>query len=942
MRFANENRGHHLKELLFSWVSFLVANPIRLYGALAALLLVTFLVGAWYGQRGTTQPGSKGERKILYYVDPMNPAHTSPEPGLAPCGMKMEPVFADEVGQTPDKPLLPGAVKVTPQKQQLIGVKVAQVEKAPYTHHLRVLGKVAADETLVYRLNAAVNGWIIDTFDKATGSVVNKDEVLATYYSPDFLAAQQSYIFALNQLDRLEPTGGPEPPEQFSLIRLNLHRSFDALENLGMSLLQINELSRTRQYSENILLVAPATSFILARNVSPGQRFDKGTEWYRLADLSRVWIMADLYEHEAQYIHPGDKVVVRYPYQEKMFSATVSDVPPQFDPATRTLRVRLVTDNPGYHLRPDMFVDATLPIHMPPAITVPVDAILDSGFKKTVFVDRGQGYFEPRQVETGWRLGDRVEVTQGLSPGEKIVISGNFLIDSESRMKLAAAGMLGEVNQDPVCGRNLDETKARAAGHFKEIDGKTYYFCSSQCQKTFEMVPERYASQKGQASGLQSAKHGPENSDTRGEAKAPEKPNCCPAAPKARDPVCGMEIEAAKAKEAGHQSDVGDKTYYFCRDYCKEQFDKDPQRYQGQETSAQKKAGEIIGKSAAAPDRSVETAKTPAMASGNESASYETSGVAGASPNKITKDPVCGRAVEVAESEAAGWKTEHRGKTYYFCRDSCKMYFDKKPDFYASGPDVAKTQALPHPFHHFVGKMDDYSGRLILDPDPKAPTNRISSLAEGETAKDPVCGMNVGERLAQGMGLKSEYQGKTYFFCSKKCKEMFDQNPEQRTGKIASTLDQGMTKGPLTQGMTSSSIQTHPEPESQVPGAQGQGTAEKVQSQEMTSDSKQTRAMHESKKMGAQGKINVPKQKHQKSRPGTMKDPVCGMEVEIGKARESGRQSVQGNRAYFFCSDKCKLQFEKNPKDFLKNAGEGRPHAQHKPSGAPTGGHPHD
>jgi YHS domain-containing protein len=210
-----------------------------------------------------------------------------------------------------------------------------------------------------------------------------------------------------------------------------------------------------------------------------------------------------------------------------------------------------------------MFMDVNLPVHLPAAITVPVDALLNSGLKNTVFVDRGQGYFEPRQVETGWRLGDRVEVTQGLSPGEKIVVSGNFLIDSESRMKLAAAGMLGEVNQDPVCGRNLDETKARAAGHFKEIDGKTYYFCSPKCQQQFEMVPERYASREDQASEPQIAKQESEVSGVKGEAQPSQTPSCCPAATKARDPVCGMEIEAAKAKESGHQSDFSDKNVLF-------------------------------------------------------------------------------------------------------------------------------------------------------------------------------------------------------------------------------------------------------------------------------------------------------------------------------------------------------------------------------------------
>ena len=208
-------------------------------------------------------------------------------------------------------------------------------------------------------------------------------------------------------------------------------------------------------------MVAPTPSFIIARNVSPGQRFEKGTEWYRLADLSQVWILADLYENEAEYIRPGEKVQVTYPYQKRNFQATVSQVLPQFDPTTRTLKVRLEMANPDFALRPDMFVDVEFPITLPPAISVPVDAVLDSGLKKTVFIERGDGYFEPRQVETGWRLGDRVQVLNGLQPGEKIVVSGNFLIDSESRMKLAAAGMYGEVSQDPVSRTYVERRQSR-------------------------------------------------------------------------------------------------------------------------------------------------------------------------------------------------------------------------------------------------------------------------------------------------------------------------------------------------------------------------------------------------------------------------------------------------------------------------------------------------
>ena len=170
----------------------------------------------------------------------------------------------------------------------------------------------------------------------------------------------------------------------------------------------------------------------------------------------------------------------------------MSTVLPQFDPATRTLKVRLEADNPGYVLRPDMFVDVELPVTFPPAIVVPAAAVLDLGMRKTVFVARGDGFFEPRQVETGWRFGNRVEIVKGLDPGERIVVSGNFLIDSESRMELAASGKYGTLARDPVCGSDVAVKKAEKTGRASVYKGKLYYFSSAECKQQFDRNPDRY------------------------------------------------------------------------------------------------------------------------------------------------------------------------------------------------------------------------------------------------------------------------------------------------------------------------------------------------------------------------------------------------------------------------------------------------------------------
>ena len=270
-----------------------------------------------------------------------------------------------------------------------------------------------------------------------------------------------------------------------------------------MSERQVEELRASRQIAQKIHIVSPAHAFVLARNVGPGQRFEKGSELYRLADLSRVWILADLFEREGQDIRPGQIASVTQPYRGKSFTAKVSDVPPQFDPATRTLKVRLEAENPGFGLRPEMFVDVEFAVRYAPTLTVPIEAVLDSGLRQTVYVETQPGVFEPRKVETGRNLGDSVEIVAGLAAGERIVVSGNFLIDSESRMKAAVAGVRGDSSKDPICGMDVDETSARAAGKTSQHGGLAYFFCSEGCKKEFDANPGKHAvaSKNGGAPG---------------------------------------------------------------------------------------------------------------------------------------------------------------------------------------------------------------------------------------------------------------------------------------------------------------------------------------------------------------------------------------------------------------------------------------------------------
>ncbi len=365
-------------------------------------------------------------------------------------------------------------------------------------------------------------------------------------------------------LDRFE-SSEKETKAQIEVTNASIDSYRVSLRNLGMSEHQIDEMTRTRQGVDEIEIRATEQGFIIARNISLGQRFERGTELYRIADLSHIWVLADVFENESEYFKPGINARVILPNQKKAFHARVSNTIPQFDAASRTLKIRLEVDNPGFLLRPEMFVDVELPVTFPRAITIPVDAVRYSGMKKTVYMDLGKGFFEPRDVETGWRFGDRVEIVRGLLPGERIVVSGNFLIDSESRMRAAASGVLGPMQKDAVCGMDVDEGKANTEGKTSEYGGTKYYFCSITCKQQFDRDPEHFL-KKPRARVNQGA-------------FAKTKRKTVREALVHKDLVCGMDVGEYAAEAAGRISEYRGKKYYFCSDLCKGQFEKDPEGY---------------------------------------------------------------------------------------------------------------------------------------------------------------------------------------------------------------------------------------------------------------------------------------------------------------------------------------------------------------------------
>ncbi len=461
-------------------------SPAR-FAVPAAMVLLGFLAGFWYrgGQPGTSAAAnpSKG-RTVLYWHDPMHPAYKSDKPGIAPdCGMQLEPVYVDEdssLPRTPPGP--PGTVVVDASRRQAIGVRLAVAEKRAPTQKIRLPGRVVVDETRIYRLFASSDGWMRDISPYGPGSIVARDELLATYTSRDILTPQRAYIYGLQTRDRNKPD--QSTAEQNQAIEMQIRNAEEGLVTLGVSETQIKELARTRTATALMQVRAPECGIILARNVSRGLRIDRSAELYRLADIRRVWVLADVYAGQADQIPRGGRSWVHS--NGHVLPGEISESLPLFDANTRTLKVRLEVENPGYRLRPDMFVDVELALALPEAVTVPLDAVIDSGLRKIVYVASGNDQFEPREIETGWRSSDRVAVTRGLKAGERIVAAGNFLIDSESRLRQAAPPPAPP--RDPVCGMQADP----AGGPRSEYKSKTYFFCSPDCKREFENNPDRF------------------------------------------------------------------------------------------------------------------------------------------------------------------------------------------------------------------------------------------------------------------------------------------------------------------------------------------------------------------------------------------------------------------------------------------------------------------
>lgn len=382
--------------------------------AVVAALVVGILLG-----RGTsveTKEPQSAQREILYWVAPMDPNYRRDEPGKSPMGMDLKPVYADEVDAKP------GVVSIDPTVLNNLGVRTALAEHGTLPRRIETVGYIGFDEDTLQHVHTRVDGWIEKLATKATGDPVSKGQLLFELYSPTLVNAQQEFLAALQSNN--------------TVLR---NASRDRLVALGVTAGEIDQLDRDRKVMQRVRVYAQADGVIAHLGVREGIFVTPSTEVMSVARFDRVWVLAEVFERQSAWVQPGQQATVELDYLPgKTLQGTVDYVYPELDPTTRTLKVRLRFDNEGETLRPNMFarvaIDGTAIDNI---VHVPREAVIRGGSSSRVVVALGDGRFESREVSLGIESGERVAIRSGLSKGELVVISAQFLIDSESNIDVA-------------------------------------------------------------------------------------------------------------------------------------------------------------------------------------------------------------------------------------------------------------------------------------------------------------------------------------------------------------------------------------------------------------------------------------------------------------------------------------------------------------------------
>lgn len=335
--------------------------------------------------------------------------------------------------------IAPGTVQISPERQQLIGVRFGTVEKRALRKVIRTVGRIDYDEKRIGTVSPKISGWIEELYADFTGRFVRKGEPLLTIYSPELVSTQEEYLLALKARRDWSKSPFSEVSEAGNLLADSARRR---LKLWDISDEQIQALEESGQPRKALTLASPYTGYVLEKSVTRGQFVEAGMTLFKIADLSVVWLIADIYEYELPAIRLGQHAVIQMGiYPGDVFRGKAIYIYPYLDPQTRTAKVRFEFANPKGRLKPEMFGNVEIQADLGVRLAVPEGAVIDTGVRKVVIVDRGTGYFEPREVRLGAKAADFFEIIDGLEEGERVVTSANFLIDSESKLKEAVGGM---------------------------------------------------------------------------------------------------------------------------------------------------------------------------------------------------------------------------------------------------------------------------------------------------------------------------------------------------------------------------------------------------------------------------------------------------------------------------------------------------------------------
>jgi RND family efflux transporter MFP subunit len=344
-------------------------------------------------------------------------------------------------------------VQLSPERLQSIGVKTGQVESKVVEDEIRVTGNVAVDETRLSTVQVRYSGYIQKVFADATYQYLRKGQPLFTIYSPDLVATEREYLVARKNQQRVAQSTVPGVVEGAASL---LEAATERLKQWGVSQREIRRLESTGDVEKEVEVESPVSGYITERNALPNLTVQPETRLYSVADLSTVWVLAEVFQNDLGRIKAGDRATLTVDsYPGRVFEGRVNFIYPQVDMMTRTARARLIFSNSGLKLSPGMFVNVTLKVPLGKQLVIPATGVLQSGTRQIVFVSRSDGYIEPREVQLGARAGDDLIVLKGLKAGEHIVTSANFLIDSESQLQAAlgtfvppppGAGAAGAIN----------------------------------------------------------------------------------------------------------------------------------------------------------------------------------------------------------------------------------------------------------------------------------------------------------------------------------------------------------------------------------------------------------------------------------------------------------------------------------------------------------------